>query len=136
MRTPCPTAGAAHAFVHFVYAHDNALGTCLGLFGTGDPTNPFVASQWGNVGPQCARGLVSSDCAFKIGRKCMRHTVITWIRQTFCHDRAQCSRHVRQATCDLQLGRRGSIPWLARGLVCVYRAPAPRRRAKISHRLL
>ena len=47
-----PTARPAHATAHLVNAHLNAALPGGFLLGRGDPTDPFVTSQRGNVGPK------------------------------------------------------------------------------------
>lgn len=51
MRTAGPTAGSALASTHLVEEDFEPAFPSLGLFGRGDPADPFVSRQWSDVFP-------------------------------------------------------------------------------------
>lgn len=56
-----PTARPAHSTAHLVNSHLNAALSGGFLLGRGDPTDPFVTSQRGNVGPKVLGGGIQLD---------------------------------------------------------------------------
>jgi len=64
-----PTARPAHATAHLVNSHLNAALPGGFLLGRGDPTDPFVARQRGNVGPKVAGCAIQLDGLSEICRQ-------------------------------------------------------------------
>ena len=56
-----PTARSEHAFSHLIDADlDTALSADI-LFGRGDPTDPLVARQWRDIGPEALGSGIQLD---------------------------------------------------------------------------
>ena len=52
MRASGPAARPAHATAHLIDSNLDAALSGRILLGRGDPTDPFVTSQWSKVGPE------------------------------------------------------------------------------------
>jgi len=73
MRATRPTTRSSHSFAHFINANFDASLSGFGFLGGTNPTNPFVASQWGERFPKSIRQAISDDCFLKVIWKFVRN---------------------------------------------------------------
>jgi hypothetical protein len=59
-----PAARPSHAFSHLIYTDLDATFPGRFLLGGGDPADPLVSRQWGDIGPD-PRGRDISSMAFR-----------------------------------------------------------------------
>ena len=61
VRASGPTARPAHASAHLIDADFDAAFSSTFFFGRGDPTDPLVSRQRGNIGPEALGSGVGFD---------------------------------------------------------------------------
>ena len=77
---PWPAARPAHAFMHLIHADSDAAFSGGILLGRGDPTNPFVARQRGEIRPETFDGIVQFDRLSEIRRQLVNRAICKFLR--------------------------------------------------------
>jgi len=66
MGTARPTAWSPHSFTHLINANLDASVSGFGFLGRSNPTDPFVACQWGKCFPKSIRQTIGYNCILEI----------------------------------------------------------------------
>ena len=61
-----PTAWSSHSFAHLINANLDAAYSSFSFLGGSNPTDPFVAGQWGKCFPKSIRQTIGYDCFLEI----------------------------------------------------------------------
>src|SRR5580765_3230433 len=74
MNTPHPATGTPHPFLQFFDQPRNMLSLRLVFLDESDPTDPLVASKWGEILPCCQCSAVGSESLSQVRRHLMYRT--------------------------------------------------------------
>jgi hypothetical protein len=66
MGTARPTAWSPHSVTHLINANLDAALSSFGFLSRSNPTDPFVACQWGKCFPKSIRQTIGYDCFLEI----------------------------------------------------------------------